>query len=133
MLDEGHGEPLPVLLCWMAACADRLVGHAQLRFDWCNGNAALWRIGIAPGCRGRGFAVPMLRLVLEEAFARPGMERAELNVYSWNTPAIRTYERLGFAAEGVRRSATRVGTERWDTAVMGLLRAEWEAGRAAGP
>lgn len=46
----------------------------------------------------------MLRLVLEEAFARREIERVELNVYTWNTPAIRSYEGLGFKTEGVRRS-----------------------------
>jgi RimJ/RimL family protein N-acetyltransferase len=32
----------------------------------------------------------MLRLVVEEAFARREVERVELNVYAWNTPAIRS-------------------------------------------
>jgi RimJ/RimL family protein N-acetyltransferase len=82
-------------------------------------------VGVAPAARGRGLAVPMLRLVLERAFAWPEIERVELNVYTWNTPAIRAYARLGFVHEGVRRSSVKVGPERWDTAIMGLLRAEW--------
>jgi RimJ/RimL family protein N-acetyltransferase len=69
----------------------------------------------------------MLRPVLREAFAQPEIERVELNVYAWNTPAIRSYERLGFKAEGVRRSSALVNGERWDTAIMGLLRQEWRS------
>lgn len=43
----------------------------------------------------------------------------------FNAAAIRTYESLGFTLEGVRRSSTRVGDERWDTGMMGLLASEW--------
>ena len=126
MLDEGKSAK-PARRCWMAAEDGVLVGHAQITINWRHGLAGLCRVGIAPAARGRGLSVPMLRLVLEQSFAAPEIERAELNVYTWNTPAIRAYERLGFVHEGVRRSSVRVGTERWDTAIMGLLRAEWAA------
>jgi RimJ/RimL family protein N-acetyltransferase len=126
MLDEGAG-PRPARLCWMASDGSRLMGHAQLGFDWRNGNALLSRVAVAPEARGLGLAVPMLRLVVDEAFARPEIERLELNVFAANLPAIRTYERLGFATEGLRRSFAKVGDERWDTAMMALLRPEWRA------
>lgn len=126
MLDE-RSNGLPARLCWMAEREGSLVGHAQLALDRRNGNMLLARVGVAPEARGRGLAIPMLRAVLAEGFAIAEMERAELNVYTWNTAAIRTYEKLGFVAEGVRRSAARVGAERWDTAMMGLLRKEWLA------
>lgn len=127
MVDQGRGEP-PARAVWMAECRGDLVGHAQLGLDWRNGNALLARVAVAPGARGQGLAAPMLRLVLGEAFARPAMARVELSVYPWNAPAIRAYQRLGFVTEGVRRSSARVGEERWDTVMMGLLRAEWERG-----
>lgn len=132
MLDERRGEP-PARLCWMAVQGDETVGHVQLAFDWRHGNARLSRVAVAPGLRGRSLATPMLRLALDEAFGCPTIERVELNVYSWNAPAIRAYRRLGFIAEGTRRSSVRVGAERWDTAVMGLLRAEWAHGRDCEP
>lgn len=124
MCAEGETVP-PKRQCWMVERIDAVVGHAQLAFDWRNGNAMLSRVALAPAARGRGLARPMLRLVLNEAFTRPGIERVELNVYTWNAPAIRTYERLGFLAEGVRRSSALVDGVRWDTAIMGLLRQEW--------
>ncbi|WP_371275663.1 GNAT family N-acetyltransferase [Brevundimonas sp. SGAir0440] len=116
----------PSRLCWMAEHEGVLVGHAQLSFDWRNGNARLSRVAVAPRARGRGLAVPMLRPVLQKAFSRPEIERVELNVYTWNTLAISAYEKLGFKAEGVRRSSALVEGERWDTAIMGLLRHEWQ-------
>ncbi|MRW94351.1 GNAT family N-acetyltransferase [Duganella sp. FT80W] len=105
----------------------RLAGHVQVVLDWDNGVGRLARVAVAPSMRGQGLAAPMLSAALAELFALPGMERAELNVFSWNAAAIRTYEKLGFRMEGVRRSSVRVGEERWDTAIMGLLRDEWEA------
>lgn len=124
MIEQGQG-PQPARLCWMAEAKGALVGHVQLAFDWRNGNATLGRVAVAPAARGRGLAQPMVRLALEQAFARPGIERVELNVYPFNRPAIRTYRSLGFAQEGIRRASARVGEARWDTVIMGLLRAEW--------
>lgn len=124
MLAEAESVP-PSRLCWMVTCKDAMVGHAQLGFDWRNGNARLSRVVVAPAARGQGVARPMLRLIVDEAFARPAIGRVELNVYTWNTPAIRTYEKLGFRTEGVRRSAACVDGVCWDAAIMGLLRPEW--------
>jgi RimJ/RimL family protein N-acetyltransferase len=126
MADESLTEPA-TRWCWMAHRDDELVGHAQLALDWRHGNALIGRVAIAPQRRGQGLAAPMLELVLAEAFSIDVMERVELNVYTWNAPAIATYARLGFQTEGVRRSCTRVGNERWDAALMSLLRAEWRA------
>lgn len=81
---------------------------------------------MSPAMRGRRLSIPMLRLVLAEAFADAAIERLELNVYSWNVAAIRTYSKLGFVPEGVRRSSVKVDDERWDTAIMGMLRREWD-------
>lgn len=103
-----------------------VAGHAQLFVDPAQGVARLARVAVAPQLRGQGLAVPMLAGVIDHAFAMPQVERIELNVFAWNGAALRSYARLGFVHEGTRRSSVRVGTERWDTAVMGLLRAEWQ-------
>lgn len=130
MLREGQQQP-PARRCWMACHEDQTtrlpVGHAQLAYDWRDGNARLGRVVIAPDARGQGLARPMVALMIDEAFSTPEIERLELNVYMFNTAAIRTYEALGFTLEGVRRSATRAGEARWDTGMMGLLRSEWRA------
>ena len=51
MIDDGRIEP-PTRLCWMAEDERDLVGHAQLGFDWRNGNATISRIAIAPPTEG---------------------------------------------------------------------------------
>ncbi|TKI05688.1 GNAT family N-acetyltransferase [Martelella alba] len=127
MLSECRATP-PLRLCWMAEDeAGGLVGHAQLALDWRNGVARIGRVAIAPAMRGKSLAGAMLNQVLARAFAYAAIERTELNVYSWNTPAIRAYRRLGFVHEGVRRSSAKVDDERWDTAMMSILRCEWNS------
>lgn len=121
MLAESRSDP-PARLCWMAESEGVPVGHVQLGFDWRNGNALLSRVAIAPDMRGRRLAFPLIALAIETAFRFETVERLELNVYTWNAPAIRTYERSGFILEGVRRSSARVEGARWDTAMMSLLR-----------
>ncbi|HEX7556823.1 MAG TPA: GNAT family protein [Leptolinea sp.] len=124
MLDEGATYP-PRRLCWMAEQNGQWAGHVQLAFDWRNGNATLGRMVINPELRGQGFAVPMLRLVMAQAFAYSQIIRLELNVYTFNLPAIHTYARLRFVHEGIRRSSVQMGSDRWDTAMMAILRSEY--------
>jgi RimJ/RimL family protein N-acetyltransferase len=83
----------PERLSWMAqAESGKVVSHAQLVFDWVNG------VAVAPEHRGQGFAVPVVRAVLRRAFEQHAIERAELNVFSWNGAAIRAYSKAGFLA-----------------------------------
>lgn len=115
----------PLRLSWMAEENGGVIGHAQLALDWRNGNALLCRVAIAPSSRGKGLAIPMLRMVVDEGFQIPTIEGIELNVYTFNRTAIRAYEHVGFVREGVRRSSAKVMTERWDTLMMATLRSEW--------
>ncbi len=98
------------------------MGHAQVALDWRHGLARLSRVALAPGFRGRGLAEPFLCMVLDRILARAEFERVELNVYTFNSAAISVYRKLGFVKEGVRRQAVKVGVDRWDTAMYGLLR-----------
>jgi RimJ/RimL family protein N-acetyltransferase len=127
MLDEALTRPVK-RRCWMACLASQLVGHAQITFDWRNGNAKIGRVAVAPHWRGQGLGGAMMQLVLSEAFAGQDIERVELGVYTWNAPAVATNKRLGFCCEGVRRSSTRVGDQRWDSMMMSLLRSEFNHG-----
>lgn len=126
-------ETQPDKLSWMALHEDCLIGHAQLHFDWKNGNAALARVAIAPAFRGQKLAVPMLNVVIAEAFKSPRIMRLELNVFAFNQSAIQTYKRLDFVVEGIRRSSVAVGHERWDSVIMAILRSDYKllSGKAA--
>ncbi|NBB92153.1 MAG: GNAT family N-acetyltransferase [Gammaproteobacteria bacterium] len=124
MVAEGETVP-PGRRCWMVEHRGDIIGHAQLGHDWHHGNAVLSRVAIAPAARGSGLSRPLVTRVVDQAFRSPQIYRVELNVYSWNLPAIRSYEGIGFVREGLRRASVRVGDARWDTVIMGLLRHEW--------
>ena len=122
MLAETQTEP-PLRLAFAGIVEHDTAAHAQLVLDWTDGIARLARFAIAPRYRGQGLARPFLTEIfgrLDEVGAFP---RLELNVYTFNTPAIALYESLGFVHEGVRRSSVRVGDARWDTAIYAIIRA----------
>jgi RimJ/RimL family protein N-acetyltransferase len=120
-LEESMRRP-PARLLWAGELDTGVVAHASVALDWRHGVARLARVCVAPAYRGRGLAVPFLSQIRDNVFGMPEFERLELNVYTFNHAAIRSYRRLGFVEEGVRRSSVRVGQERWDTAIYGLLR-----------
>ena len=123
MAEKGRQTP-PLRRLWVGELDAIVAAHAQVALDWRHGVARLARIGLSPSLRRRGLAVPFLQQIIRTTFADAAFERIELNVYTFNEAAIRTYRKLGFVEEGVRRSAVKVGTERWDSAIFGLLRAE---------
>lgn len=131
LLDSASQKPAR-LLTFAARQGDVLAAVAQLGFDWDNRFACLCRVVVNPNLRGQNLAEKMLNLLIESAFfhLQPAIERIELHVYPFNKAAVRTYEKLGFVHEGVRRACVAVGDERWDCAFYGLLRTEY-TGRSA--
>lgn len=118
-------SPCPARRMWAADRDGALVATASVLMDWDQGIALLSMVGVAPHARGQRLAAPFIAQVVEAVFAEPVVERLELNVYTFNAAAIRTYEALGFVREGIRRSLAKVGEERWDAAHYAMLRADY--------
>ena len=123
-LEESLLQP-PARLIWVGELEADVIAHASVALDWRHAVARLGRVCVDPAYRGRGLAVPFLSQIRDIVFEMGEFERLELNVYTLNHATIRTYKRLGFVEEGVRRSSVKVGQARWDTAIYGLLRSEW--------
>lgn len=115
--------PLPTRLAFSGLIGEEVVAHAQLVLDRTDDIARLARFAIAPDHRGKGLARPFLADVFARLDQAGDFPRLELNVYTFNTPAIALYESLGFEREGVRRSSVKVGDVRWDTAIYAIIRA----------
>ncbi len=130
LLNSASQQPA-TLLTFTARREGQQVAVAQLGFDWDNHFACLCRVVVNPQMRGQGLAEQMLQRLIDNAFRQPPIERIELQVYPFNGAAVRTYEKLGFVREGVRRACVAVGEERWDSAFYGLLRTEYSARSAA--
>ncbi|MHA7858426.1 MAG: GNAT family N-acetyltransferase [Henriciella sp.] len=121
-----HRGAAPVREVWAVMLDGDMAAHFQISFNRRLNTAGLGRIAIAPRFRGRSLAAELIDLILEKAFSRPWVHRAELMVYSHNEPAFRTYQRAGFVLEGTRRETTPIGNELWDTHMMSLLRGEFD-------
>jgi len=57
-------------------------------------------ITMSTGAQGKGFAREALAGVIEHVGVRMGVNRVRARVDTRNTPALRVFERLGFAPEG---------------------------------
>ena len=109
--------------------SDRLVGMIALHHISDQRRSAALGIAIGPpSMRGRGVGTEATRLVLAYAFETLNLNRVWLHAMASSHAARRVYANLGFVHEGVlREEAWRAGRHE-DFVVMGLLRAEWEAG-----
>jgi RimJ/RimL family protein N-acetyltransferase len=96
-----------------------------LRVDWKNRTASL---GIALGEKdlwGRGYGTDATRTMLRFAFEELGLHRVELDVFEFNSRAIRCYEKVGFRREGTRRQALFRQGRYHDVHLMAILGEEF--------
>ena len=110
----------------------RLIGSCAFsQLDADNGSV-LFHITIGEkDAWGRGFGTEAAELMLWLAFERMGLHRVGLSVFAFNERAIRSYTKAGFVEEGRLRSAIARDGGYWDEVLMGILRDEWLARRAA--
>ena len=73
------------------------IGHAELFPSNDNTTMKICRVLIGDKInRGQGFGQRTINELLKISFLKPGKEKAALNVYDWNTNAIKCYEKVGF-------------------------------------
>lgn len=81
-------------------------------------NASYW---------GQGYGTDAMRVLLKYAFMELDLHRVGLDVYSYNTRAIKSYEKIGFQLETVARENILRDGQYFDMHHMSILRREWEA------
>lgn len=108
----------------------KLIGTCQLHsISAVHGTAELQiRIGDVPS-RGKGYGTEAVRLLLHHGFRDLNLHRIYLHVFATNSAAIATYEKTGFAREGVLREAAFIDGRREDVVVMGILVHEYADSR----
>ncbi len=77
---------------------------------------------------GSGINGQAKALIAQLAFTVCGMERISAYANPLNGRSVRALEKVGFVHEGVLRRWHRHGDAQLDVAIVGMLRAEWEAG-----
>ena len=86
---------------------DTLVGFVNLSEEE---TEAFFGIGVAPACCGRGCGQQMTKTARELSKARYPGKPLYLEVRTWNTRAVRCYEKAGFQITGGPiRQTTRIG------------------------
>lgn len=93
--------------------------------DWKNRVASLVIFIGSKGCRGKGYGTEAMQLLLSFVFNEININKARLNVYSFNERAIRSYEKCGFKREGVLRQEIFREGKYHDIIALGLLREEY--------
>ena len=105
---------------------DELIGNCSLHgLDFINQSAT---VGIFIGekeNRGMGYGSEALELLLSYGFNHLNLNNIMLAVYSFNTPAIACYKKVGFKEIGRRREAYFKNNERYDEIYMDIIRSEF--------
>jgi len=79
-------------------------------------------IFLDPPLRGRGLGTEALRMLVRHLIDERGHHRITIDPAAENAPAIRSYEKAGFAPVGVMRAAWRDEAGAWrDTLLMELV------------
>ena len=107
----------------------RLIGRAAIRGIHPVNRSGVFTIFIGePEFRSQGYGREATALSAIYAMDILNLNRLELEVFAYNSRAVRTYEALGFAREGVRREAKFHDGEYHDAILMAILAREWRAG-----
>ena len=93
------GPDTPAMLLRTLVVGAETVGHIWLgvrgpeggRYGW------VWDVHVDRDHRGHGYAAAAMRLIEDEAASALGVSEVRLNVFATNEPAVRLYDRLGFA------------------------------------
>jgi RimJ/RimL family protein N-acetyltransferase len=126
LLLETQG-PTPTRMAFKAVSDDGfMTAYAEITgIDRKNRSASIARVIVAPESRALGIGSWTVAELLWVAFEQLYLHRVSLNVLSFNTAAIRAYERTGFRHEGTLRDAYVVGGRFWSVNMMSILEPEW--------
>jgi RimJ/RimL family protein N-acetyltransferase len=93
--------------------------------DWKNSVAV---VGILIGDKnywGQGYGTDAMKVLIKFIFNQMNIHKIKLHVYSFNTRAIKCYEKCGFKTEGILRKEIFRDGEYYDEHIMSILREEF--------
>jgi RimJ/RimL family protein N-acetyltransferase len=89
------------------------IGHAELLF-FEEGKARICRVLIGDHAyRGKGLGQAIIEALVAKAYDELQMTYLELNVYEWNTAAIKCYEKAGFKVNPNKVTYSEFDSKRW--------------------
>ncbi len=103
-----------------------VIGHAEIHLNTKN-IAILCRIIIGDkNFRKQGLGQEIVKQLLHISFIDLACEKAELNVYDWNTDAIRCYEKAGFTLNQLKTRKQVVNNKTWTVLLMNIDKNKWK-------
>lgn len=114
------GQVVQMIICDDAA--GKPLGSVYIRDIDREHNKAEYGIFIGEDdARGRGIGTAAAKLMLRYCFAEEGLHRVYLRAFADNLQAIRSYEKAGFAREGLLRDDVRIDGEYRDIQWMAAV------------
>lgn len=100
------------------------IGHAEIYLS--DNSAKIGRIIIGDKeQRGKGLGKLIVNLLLEYTFSNFDKTMVELNVFDWNTNAIKCYEKVGFTINPGKKLERIIKDKVWIAINMTLDREKW--------
>lgn len=101
------------------------IGHGEIYLS-SNNVASLCRILIGdPALRGKGYGYQVVQQLLSISFSQLNVQKVMLNVFDWNTGAIRCYEKAGFSIDETNTQQRDVNGKKWTALNMTLSKSHW--------
>lgn len=91
---------------------NKIVGHAEL-ISMGNDLFKIDKLFIDESQRGKGTCQKLMHELVKYAFEKLHASALELNVFDWNSSAIRCYEKAGFKINPAKSSMYKVGDKEW--------------------
>ncbi|WP_345239358.1 GNAT family protein [Pontibacillus salipaludis] len=121
---SGDSERIDLLICQQED-GTPIGDMAMLDIDHLNRKAVVRVSLFAKETWGKGLGTEALSLLVEYGFNQLNLNRIGLDVFSYNSRAIRSYEKLGFIKEGRIRDALFYEGEYHDSILMGMKEDEF--------
>ncbi len=109
---------------------NQVIGHSEIYLS--QNSAKIGRILIGDQQhRGKGLGQQIVRLLLDFSFTNFNIQLVELNVFDWNTAAIKCYEKVGFTINPGKTLERKVKEKKWIAINMRIERSRYEEEIAA--
>ncbi len=123
-LEESFRDPNRYAFCIIDINTQKDIGHCELYLK--ENTIHLGRILIGDkNFRGKGIGKQIVSLLLSFGFTNFDKPIAELNVFDWNKPAIKSYIANGFMASSGERAIVKMDGKIWTTVHMTISKTEW--------
>ena len=114
------GKVVQMMIC--EAVTDEPIGSVYIRDIDRQHNKAEYGIFIGEAtARGRGIGTAAAKLMLRYCFEEEKLHRVDLRAFATNRQAMRSYEKAGFAQEGLLRDDVRIEGEYRDIVWMAAI------------